>query len=121
MSISLWVIKSVIYCKDTDRRMRKTLNQWFQPRSRTDVAVGLVAGFWMVWLLITYWTGGINWSSPSVVAWVGTVTAVVVGVLIGAFGIATGDYYRRRETYLTGMKVFGAVALITFIGAVVAG
>lgn len=101
--------------------MRDSLNQWFQPQSRTDVVVGLVAGFWMVWLLVTYWTSGINWSNPSVVAWIETVTAVAVGVVIAAFGIVTGDYYRRRKAYLTGMKLFGGIALIAFVGAVIIG
>lgn len=91
--------------------MMNELDRWFQPRNRTEVIVGLVVGYCLVGLLVSYWLGGINWDNPSVVAWVGTVTSVTIGALIGAFGIVTGDYYQRRETYLTGMKVFGAIAL----------
>lgn len=91
--------------------MTNELGQWFQPRNRTEVMIGLVVGYWLVGLLVSYWMGGIDWSSPSVVAWVGTVTSVTIGALMGAFGIVTGDYYRRREPYLTRMKMFGGIAL----------
>ncbi|WP_245998538.1 hypothetical protein [Halalkalicoccus subterraneus] len=87
------------------------LDRWLQPRNRTEVIIALVVGYCLVGLLVSYWIGGINWDNPSVVAWIGTVTAVTIGALISAFGIVTGDYYRRREMYLTGMKLFGAIAL----------
>ncbi|ADJ13435.1 hypothetical protein [Halalkalicoccus jeotgali] len=93
--------------------MVSELDRWFQPRNRTEVIVGLVVGYCLVGLLVSYWGGGIDWDNPAVIAWVGTVTSVTVGALIGAFGIVTGDYYRRREPYLTGMKVFGAIALLS--------
>lgn len=94
------------------QHMTNELDSWLQPRNRTEVIVGLVVGYCLVGQLVSYWGGGINWSDPSVVAWVGTVTSVTIGALINAFGIVTGDYYRRRETYLAGMKVFGAIALL---------